>query len=313
MWPKIHFGRAVLFIFILLSIHKTVYSQGCSDAGFCTMGAMRPNQSFGAKNTIKLRSVELLQYAGYTHFKDLIITSLADINLGIGKRGSAQIKLPYTSVTGSLGKTQGMGDISYSYTYAVVAKANYQILATLGGKIPTNGADKYSSDNRPLPMYYQTSLGTFDGVAGISFLTRNWLLATGFQHAFNANQNEFRWSVWNGNPLAIQYPPSWNLKRGNDVMFRIERNFRSTKWNGYLGLLTIYRINKDEISNTETTTKLVNGSTGAAVTGLAGIGYKFSTKVAVKAMFGDKLIKRVTNPDGLSREWVATLSIEVKF
>jgi len=316
MWPKIHFGRAVLFIFIFLCIHKTVYSQGCSDAGFCTMGAMRPNQNFGAKNTIKLRSVELLQYIGYTKFKDVISTSLADINIGIGKRGSAQIKLPYTTVAGSLGKTQGMGDISYSYTYAVIAQTNYQILATLGGKIPTNGGDKYSSDNRPLPMYYQTSLGTFDGVAGISFLTRNWLLATGFQHAFNANQNEFRWDQWTTSPLqatAIKYPPSWNLKRGNDIMLRIERNFRSTKWNGYLGLLTIYRINKDEISNTETTTKLVTGSTGAAITALAGIGYKFSTKVAVKGMFGDKLLSRATNPDGLSREYVATLSIEIKF
>jgi len=316
MRPEKHFGRIILFIFILISIQKKAYSQGCSDAGFCTMGAMRPNQNFGVKNTIKLRSVEVLQYAAYTKFKDLIMSSLVDINVGIGKRGSAQLKLPYTYVSGSLGKTQGMGDISYSYTYAILSKNNYRILATLGGKIPTNGADKYSSDNRPLPMYYQTSLGTFDGIAGLSFLTRNWLIATGFQHAFNANQNEFRWSVWQGSDMqtqALRYPPSWNLKRGNDVMLRIERNFRSTKWNGYLGLLTIYRINKDVISNSETTTIQVNGSSGAAVNALSGIGYHFSTKVTLKGMFAYKLTSRVTNPDGLSREWVSTLSLEFKF
>ena len=303
---------------ILLFFSVGVFGQGCSDAGFCTMGAMRPNQSFGTGTSIKLRSIELSQNAGVTKFHDVILTSLADINIGVGKRGSIQLKLPYTFVSGALANTNGLGDISYAYSHALLIKNNYQLTATLGGKLPANTSNKESADGRPLPMYYQTSLGTYDLVAGISFITRKWLIATGYQQAFNKNENSFRWSEWNDSPqkpTALAYPPSWNLQRGKDIMFRVERNFRSTKWNGYIGLLTIYRITKDEITKgTEAnqTRVKVSGTTGPAITALTGIGYRFSTRVALKGMFGLKLLSRDSNPDGLSRDFVSSVSIEFK-
>jgi len=303
---------AVLFLFVC----GLVSGQGCSDAGFCTMGAMRPNQSFSSKGVVKLRSIELLQYVGVTKFHDVILTSLADINIGIGKRGSAQLKLPYTFVSGPLANTNGLADISYSYTHVLLLKNNFQLLGTLGGKIATNDSDKENVDGRPLPMYYQTSLGTYDIVAGLSFITRKWLLAAGYQQALNENGSQFRWAKWTSSeefPTAHEYPVSWNLQRGKDVMFRVERNFRSTKWNAYLGLLTIYRITKDEVSSGTATNRVkVDGTTGAAITALTGIGYRFSTSVALKGMFGLKLLSRDINPDGLSREFVSSLSIEIR-
>jgi len=309
--------RKVLFSAILfLFVCGLVRGQGCSDAGFCTMGAMRPNQSFSSKGVVKLRSIELLQYVGVTKFHDVILTSLADINIGIGKRGSAQLKLPYTFVSGPLANTNGLADISYSYTHVLLLKNNFQLLGTLGGKIATNDSDKENVDGRPLPMYYQTSLGTYDIVAGLSFITRKWLLAAGYQQALNENGSQFRWAKWTSSdqfPIAHEYPVSWNLQRGKDVMFRVERNFRSTKWNAYLGLLTIYRITKDEVSNGTATNRVkVDGTTGAAITALTGVGYRFSTSVALKGMFGLKLLSRDINPDGLSREFVSSLSIEIR-
>ncbi|ABG57573.1 hypothetical protein [Cytophaga hutchinsonii] len=316
MPPRFMYSRIFPVLFFLSAIHQTTFGQGCSDAGFCTMGAMRPNQTFSHKAAVKLRSVEFLQYAGVTKFHDVILTSLVDINIGIGKRGSAQIKLPYTCVSGSLANTSGTADISLAYTHAVLVKDTYQLLGTLGGKLPTNNADKLSSDGRPLPMYYQTSLGTNDLVVGLSFITRKWLLATGYQHAFNQIGNDFRWSEWNSSAQrteALEYPPSWNLKRGSDVMFRIERNFRSTKWNAYLGLLTIYRITPDQVSKGTSENRVeVPNTTGPAITALSGAGYRFSTAVALKAMVGVKIINRDTNPDGLSREFVSSLSVEIR-
>ncbi len=309
-------SRVFPTLLFLSGIHQTAFAQGCSDAGFCTMGAMRPNQTFSHKAAIKLRSVEVLQYVGVTKFNDVILTSLVDVNIGIGKRGSAQFKLPYTFVSGSLANTSGTADVSIAYTHAALVKDRYQLLATLGGKLPTNNADKLSSEGRPLPMYYQTSLGTYDLVVGLSFITRKWLFATGYQHAFNQVGNDFRWSEWNSSAQkaeALEYPPSWNLKRGSDVMFRIERNFRSTKWNAYIGLLTIYRITHDEVSKGTPENRIqVPNTTGPAITGLSGAGYRFSTAVALKAMVGVKIINRDTNPDGLSREFVSSLSIEIR-
>jgi hypothetical protein len=310
---KIFTGLAFLSL-----ANYTTYAQGCSDAGFCTMGAMRPNQNFSSQGTIKLRSVELLQYVGVTKFDDVILTSLADINIGVGKRGSVQLKLPYTFVSGALSNTRSLADISYSYTHTLFSKDRFQLSGTLGGKIPVNNSDKQNNGGRPLPMYYQTSLGTYDVVAGLSFITRKWLLAAGYQQALNKNGSEFRWSEWAGSDqfsTALEYPVSWNLQRGKDIMFRVERNFRSTKWNAYLGLLTIYRITKDEVSKGTAQNNVrvkVDGTTGAAITALTGVGYRFSTSVALKGMFGLKIINRDVNPDGLSREFVSTLSIEIR-
>lgn len=315
---QIRYFKIFTIVLFLLFINTRAHAQGCSDAGFCTMGAMRPNQSFSSKGTVKLRSVELLQYVGVTKFDDVILTSLADINVGIGKHGSFQLKLPYTFVSGPLANTNGLADISYSYTEALLTNRNYQLLGTIGGKIPTNNSDKLSADERPLPMYYQTSLGTYDIVAGLSFITRHWLLAAGYQQALNKNGSAFRWSEWTGssaNAQALEYPVAWNLKRGKDIMFRVERNFRSTKWNAYLGLLTIYRITKDEVSKGTAQDNFrvkVDETTGFAITALTGVGYRFSTSVAIKGMFGLKLINREHNPDGLSRDYVSSLSIEIR-
>lgn len=306
----------ILSILCLVIIIEQGYAQGCSDAGFCTMGAMRPNQHFSSKKAIRLRSVEVLQYVGFTKFKDVILSTLVDVNFSIGRHGSAQVKLPFTSVSGSLANTYGLSDISYSYTHALVEKQNYQLLATIGGKIPTNNASKQSADGRPLPMYYQTSLGTYDLVAGASFIARNWLFAAGYQQALTEADSKFRWSEWNTSTQkaeALAYPPSWKLRRGSDVMARVERNFRSTKWNAYLGLLAIYRITKDEISKGNENNRIaVAKTTGPAITALSGVGYKFSAATAIKGMFGQKITNRETNPDGLSREWVATLSVEIR-
>ncbi len=282
------------------------------------MGAMRPNQSFSSKTTVKLRSVELLQYVGVTKFNDVILTSLADINLGVGKKGSVQLKLPYTYMSGSLANTHSFADISYSYTHALISNSSFQLSGTIGGKILTNHSNIESADGRPLPMYYQTSLGTYDVVAGVAFITRHWLLAAGYQQALNKNGSQFRWSEWATSDqfsTALEYPVSWNLQRGKDVMFRVERNFRSTKWNAYLGLLTIYRITRDEVSKGTAQNNFrvkVDGTTGAAITALTGVGYRFSTSLAIKGMFGLKIINRDHNPDGLSRDYVSSLSVEIR-
>jgi hypothetical protein len=51
--------------FVLLASGNAL-SQGCSDAGFCTMGAMKPDQPYNKKIQLKLRSMELSFYRGTT-------------------------------------------------------------------------------------------------------------------------------------------------------------------------------------------------------------------------------------------------------
>jgi hypothetical protein len=303
---------------ILLSLNG--YSQGCSDAGFCTMGAMRPNQHYAKKSNLRLKSIEGGTYLGFTEFRDILFSALLDFNFAITPRTAFQIKLPYNYIYGPLGSNQGLGDISLSSTRNLINREKYQINFTAGGKIPTGVPNAKSEDGRPLPMYYQTTLGTYDIVFGLSLISKNWLFATGYQQALNQVENRFTWGAWNGSPLrevAGHYPLSNQLKRGNDVMFRVERNFRSSRFNTYIGLLGIYRVKKDEITSPQTKQRVeVQKSDGLALTALYGFGYRFSVKTAVKFLIGASLIKRnhgKGNPDGLSRQLVNTLSFEYRF
>jgi hypothetical protein len=293
------------------------YSQGCSDAGFCTMGAMRPNQHYSKTIENKPHALDISQYLGITRFGDVILVYTADVNFTIKTKNQFQIKLPFQMVRGSLANTNGTSDLSLSYTRNIITSNNFQLNASIGTKIPTMEPNLKSSDGRPLPMYYQTSLGTYDLIAGISIITKKWLFATGYQQALNDVNNEFIWGAWKTSDKfdkASSYPVSKDLYRGSDIMARVERNFRSSKFNAYIGLLGIYRITKDKVYSVADKAVLPkDGTTGLALTALSGVGYRITTKFAIKTMIGVQLMQRDLNVDGLSRDFVQTFGVEYKF
>ncbi|HEU5290751.1 MAG TPA: hypothetical protein VFU05_08930, partial [Cyclobacteriaceae bacterium] len=93
-----------------------IFGQGCSDAGFCTMGAMKPDQPYNKKIPIKLRSMEVSFYRGSTSLTPIIYVANIDMSFSVGKKNSLQVKLPYQAVTGRLANTSGIGDISVCFT-----------------------------------------------------------------------------------------------------------------------------------------------------------------------------------------------------
>ncbi|HTE33541.1 MAG TPA: hypothetical protein VK666_24335, partial [Chryseolinea sp.] len=229
---------------------------------------------------------------------------------------SFQVKLPYQAVSGRLGNTSGLGDISFCFTRNIVSRPRFDINLTVGGKLPTNRSDK-DRDGYPLPMYYQTSLGTYDFITGISLITRNWLFATGIQHPFNKNNNQFLWSAWEGGPEDItyveQYARAKELQRGTDVMLRIERNFRFSQWNFSLGALPIFRLNHDVITDNRGERIEHEGTVGMALSAIVTTGYNFNVRSGIKLLVGHKLVQREWNPDGLSREFVSSFTYCYRF
>ncbi|MFQ3574992.1 MAG: hypothetical protein SNJ77_01005 [Cytophagales bacterium] len=312
---------------LILVVSKLVFSQGCSDAGFCTLGSLKPNQNYNKKSLISVKSIEVSQYFGMVDFKknnqlqfyDYFLSYIADLSIGVGQRNAFQFKLPYNLTLGRLANTQGLGDVSLSWTRLVYANTKSKISIVLGAKLPTSFANiRQNESQRPLPMYYQPSLGTFDLVFGTSWQTKNWLFATGVQLPLVQNiQNQFVWTPWNATQdslFARTYPRSHSLKRGNDLMLRVEKNFRFTNWNVFLGVLPILRLNEDEFFNPTTQQfETVKGSSGLATTLLSGMGYRIRTHSSIKALFGYRVTKRDFNPDGLSRIFVTTLGYEYLF
>jgi hypothetical protein len=165
-------------------------------------------------------------------------------------------------------------------------------------------------------MYYQTSLGTYDFITGISYITKNWLFATGIQIPLNRNNNQFLWPAWDGTEeeaYVDRYNQAKELKRGTDVMVRVEKNFRFSRVNFTLGLLPIYRIKNDEITNSAGLRVKPVDAHGLAMSGIFTTGYSFNVRSGIKLLLGHKLKQRKTNPDGLTREFVSTLSYYYRF
>lgn len=315
---------SLFLIFGTLSINPfPARAQGCSDAGFCTMGAMKPDQPFNKKIPVKLRSMEVSFYRGTTTLSPIVYVATLDMSLSIlDDKTFFQVKLPYQAVKGNLGSTSGLSDISLCLTRNILASEDFDINISIGSKIPTNDSNlKDETTGLPLPMYYQTSLGTYDFIAGFSFITREWLLATGIQHPFNENNNHFTWAQWipvykngEGEDYVRSYNGCYELKRGTDVMLRVERNFRFSRINFTAGLLPIFRIAKDEITNVTTGERVKpDGTTGMALSAIVTAGYSFNVQSGIKFLFGKKITQREVNPDGLTRHDVMTLSYYYKF
>lgn len=311
-----------VFLFLLFCFGQA-FSQGCSDAGFCTMGAMKPDQPFNKKVPIRLRSMEISFYRGTTTSSPIVYVATADLNFSVfDSKTSFQIKLPFQAVKGNFGNTSGISDISLCLTRNIFTSEKFDINISLGSKIPTNGSNlKNENNGLSYPMYYQTSLGTYDAIAGISLINRNWLFATGIQHPFNKNKNQFTWSQWEkvyaDDNYVQTYAQCYELKRGTDIMLRAERNFRFSRFNASLGVLSIYRINRDEITNkplSPTPERIkADGTTGMALSGIATVGYSFNVRSGIRILYGRKFVDRDVNPDGLTRHDVSTISYYFRF
>lgn len=316
--------RIIITFLLLVAIIPFCFSQGCSDAGFCTMGAMKPDQPFNKKIPIQLRSMEVSFYRGTTTLSPIVYVATIDASFGIlDQKTTFQVKLPYQSVKGNFGSTASISDISLCLTRNIFSSDKFDINVSVGGKIPTNDSDiktNFKDADRSLPMYYQTSLGTYDLIAGVSVINRKWLLATGIQYPLNKNKNSFTWGQWDppvyegGRDYVLGYDPCFELKRGTDVMLRLERNFRLSRINGSLGVLPIFRITKDEILNVNTLERVkLDGTLGMALSAIATVGYSFNVKSGVRLLYGKKITQRDVNPDGLTRRIVTTISYYYRF
>ena len=260
--------------------------------------------------------MEVSLYRGTTTLTPIIYVATADMNFSLNSKTSFQIKLPYQAVQGRLANTSGMGDVSLCITRSLFSSEKFDVNLTVGGKIPTNKSNKKNDEGASLPMYYQTSLGTYDFITGLSLISRNWLFATGIQHPFNTNNNQFLWKEWpdeNDSTYIKKYFNARNLKRGTDVMVRIERNFRFSRFNFSLGILPIYRINHDKIENEKGVIIKPEGAIGLAMSGIATAGYSFNVRSGVKILIGRKFVQRDNNPDGLTRHLVSTVSYVYRF
>ncbi len=274
-----------------------VHSQGCSDAGFCTVHSIKTN----APADILRKDRNQLKFGfsfGKAQNKIAIYTPYSEFTRKFNAKTSLTVKLLYAIHSGDLTTTSGLSD--------AVLTADYQFAENLrliaGIKIPFSNANKQLND-LSLPMGYQTSLGTTDMILGMNYISGNYVITSAIQQPLVQNMNGFDISDYPAETLDGVYYSTNGYKRTGDVLLRISRHVR-LKNEKYLlipSILPIYHLGNDSYTDKAGVHNEIKDSKGLTLNLNIFVQYKLTRSSRIELSAGAPVIARKVRPDGLSK------------
>lgn len=274
-------------------------AQGCSDAGFCTLPYRHAAK--GQSGEVKRHgfSVESSYNAGEE--QTTVIGLAIQYDRKIGRAVTWSNKLTAANMNGSFGNAFNAGDLYSTISFVPGKGGNTNISLLAGVKIPFTGAnDKINGVS--LPMVFQSSLGTYDLIAGASFLVSKWDIHTAIQvPLINGNKNSFL-STYSPVPGFL----STNLfERKADVLLRIGYPLTAgNKWKFNPNLLGIYHLGKDSYENIFGKREKITGSDGITLNANLQVKYLMTKNRSLQFSVASPLVVRDARPDGLTRSLV---------
>lgn len=288
---------ALLFIF---GISNYIYSQGCSDAGFCTSDNIKHGAAAGSfNNTLKIG----VNY-GEADFDVAVYGMYLEYKYQLSEKVNVGIRMNYINQFRENTSSSALSDGFIIADY----KINATIGANIGLKIPfSNGNLK--NKGVVLPMDFQPSLGTYDFVLGLSKKHKNFLFAVGYQQPLNKNKNTF-FKPLNSN----EFFTTNQFKRAPDVLARVGYFYKlNEKWNISPSLLPIYHLANDTFEDIIQKEIQIEGSKGLTLNGNLLIQYQLNPKNAFEFSVGSPFVVRENRPDGLTRSIVLNLEYKITF
>lgn len=293
--------KKMMFILSNLIFGMT-YSQGCSDAGFCTLANFKPmnTEEKPLENTFKTG----VSVGGADH--NITIVSLYKEYNYKKDNYSFGAKATFMAQIGKEVQTGNIGDLYITNGYAFFKDFN----ATLGLKIPLTDGN-LTKDKNILPLDHQSGLGTVDLILGASYVFHKVQFAVGFQQPLSQNRNQF--SSENIIGTFEDYQTTQNFKRAGDVMLRVSYPFEFNKFKITPSLLPIYHLQNDKYTDATNIEREIAGSQGLTFNGNVYFDYKLNAKNALQFNFGMPFVTRTARPDGLTRSWIAGLEYAFSF
>ena len=296
---------------------STAKAQGESDPGLSQLGAMRSGAAtivtedeyesnkvqFSVSNTFA-RGEKDVKYN--IPQAEIIAPIASDATMGY-----FHIRIPFVSASGELGNKWGLGDLGVSYTHFLMADPeNWTIQATAGLQFGMTTANLSDTRSRPLPMSYQSSMGSTEALAGVNFSWKEYLrIAAGYQQAIiRYKQNDYTGLSYFNDPIysSSDYTVGRKLYRYGDAMMRVEGHLTGNRAGFTAGALGFYHVHDDLYMDPFYGWQYIKDSHGFSMnlTGNAFIrfGRYGSCKLDVSGAI--PLITRAVRPDGTQRQWV---------
>lgn len=297
------YGLAMFSCFVFHG-QKNLCAQGCSDAGFCTMRTLKPTSQVDSMIEAKNQAVFGIS-RGLGDYGIFVTIPYVEYSRVLSAGWSISGKVGYLFANGEW-NTQGFSDLYLNTAYAF----RKNVKGTLGFKIPFNDGN-LQKNGMSLPMNYQTSLGTFDMIAGLSYYPIKGLgLTAAVQQPLTQNHNQYI-SPDGRSP----YTTTNGYHRKGDVLFRANYQFALMKNKLELtaGLLPIYHLEEDSYKTEGEERITIVGSQGLTLNGNLFLVYHVRKKQAVELSYGMPFLTRKSRPDGLTREYVFGAEYKVSF
>jgi len=301
-----------LSFFFVAAVSLRVLSQGCSDAGFCSLGALK-NVPGGSQPK---RMLDIGFNFGYGEQKTLTYNPYIQYGIVMNERLSIQGKLTSTYASGFLGGKFNLGDVYGVLTYTPTNYPNSSLRFIGGIKIPLTTANDKNAAGLALPLDYQSSIGTYDVIGGVNYIYSGHLEVDAALQVpvIQNNKSSFFPDNFPPDSRINNFPPTNQFRRQPDVLFRLGYYINlpasiTLKPN----LLAIYHTGNDNYLNRAGARVALINSQGVTLNQGINVTKRFGNNNRLELIAAMPVKGRQLRPDGLTRKWVLNLQYSIAF
>ncbi|MGB0806619.1 MAG: hypothetical protein ACPGRC_08010 [Salibacteraceae bacterium] len=300
-------------LFVLLAFFSSIYSmqlhgQGCSDAGFCTIDGLKPDVTDSTIKTFQ-NQIKIGFSLGNADHGISAYGIYLEYNRVLSSKVGLDLKITALAQNGNNIQSYGASDIFITGKY----KVSENFKGVLGFKLPLSNSGN-TNEGLPLPMDYQSSLGTIDLIVGVGLKLGGVELLGAFQQPLTQNANQFLSGLYPEDSELRNFQSTNNYKRKGDVLLRVSYPIKLGKKIKFTpSLLPIYHLNNDLYTDELNMERTINGSQGLTLNGNLYFDYLVSKKSTLQFNTGNPFIVREVRPDGLTRSYVLTIEYKYRF
>jgi hypothetical protein len=297
--------NTILALFGLL-FSSLAWSQGCSDAGICSVNKGFSADSLQLKNNLEFSSIYsigeadvqyLSHYVSYTKY--------------FNEHFAFTSKVTLSTANGSFGTRTQFGDAFLIGNYTFKEKKDKQWSTLFGFKFPFT-ASNLKINGYSLPMDYQSSLGTIDVFLGTNLNYKRWNFNAALQLPIvNLNKNSY-FKEYSG---TDDFPSTNLFEREPDALLRATYSIKTPnkKFTFKPNVLFIYHLGEDSFENIFGQRENIKGSDGLTINGNLITTYHINKQNQIELSLASPFVVREVRPDGLTRSFVLGLNYQYSF
>jgi hypothetical protein len=297
----------LLLLFNCLLLIQTANSQGCSDAGFCSLDGIQSLDSHN--NSFKNRFTIGTSY-GIADHGITIIAPFLSYQRSLIENLSISTKLTSIQQKSEEVENSGLSDFFISANYKISNKTNL----TAGTKLPLSNGNEVYNSVYPYPLDFQPSLGTTDIIVGFATNFKKLEINVATQLPVSQGKNTFIAEVYDTSNFFSEFQSTNNYQRKGDLLLRGTYEIEQTEKIRFTSsLLSIYHLGNDIYVDENNIENEIEESNGLTININLFLDYNISQKSSLNLSLGSPIIVRKVRPDGLTRSFITSLSYNYSF